>query len=186
MLLTKKKRRAYFKYLGLGEYNKANIKKFEQRYLPAKHVDGSYGVDTDRLLRHVYNVKRYTDNFTPQEFKCRCGKCTGYPTFMRKHELQNVQRIRDFYGKPMTITSGLRCKAYNSTLVGSSKNSNHMKGRAVDFYAQGVTDTLANRKRTLTFLRRLPFFNYAYGNGCSSLGYVYAPNMGNAMHVDSR
>ena len=66
-LLTTAQRKARFKYLGLGEYNKANISRFQKKYLRKKDVDGVYGPDTDRALRHVYNVKKYTKNFS-----CSC------------------------------------------------------------------------------------------------------------------
>ena len=38
-LLTTTKRKEYFKYLGLGDYNKENVKKFEKKYLPSKMFD---------------------------------------------------------------------------------------------------------------------------------------------------
>ena len=85
-LLTEATRIKYFEKLGLGEYNEANIKKLQKKYLRKKDVDGIYGTNTDNLLRHVYNVKAYTKNFEPEEFKCECGGryCTGYPTYMKK------------------------------------------------------------------------------------------------------
>lgn len=89
-LLTIEQRKARFEYLGLGEYNEANIKKFQRKYLRKQDVDGKWGIDSDNALRHVYNVKRYTKSFTPEEFKCDCGGryCTGYPTYMKKAEQQ--------------------------------------------------------------------------------------------------
>lgn len=187
--LTKKSRQAYFKYLGLGEYNKANILKFQKKYFTrAKDHDGKYGVNTDRLLRHVYNVTKYTKNFKPEEFKCGCGGkyCTGYPSYMKKTELVNLQTIRTHYGKSMTITSGLRCRKFNSKLSGSSTESAHLTGYAADYYIAGVTDTLANRKKAIEYIRKLPAHHWTYGNGwCSKLYAVNAPNMGNAMHTDS-
>ena len=187
-LLSVAKRKAYFKALGFGEYNTANIKKLQKKYLRAKDVDGVYGKDTDNLLRHVYNVKTLAPNFSPEEFKCECGGkyCTGYPSFMKKVELKNLQRIRDHYGKPITVTCGLRCKTYNSKCKGSISNSLHLTGYACDFYQKGVTDTLANRKKAIKYIKTLPHHHYTYGNGCNSNGYaVSAPYMGNALHTDT-
>ena len=187
-LLTTEQRKARFKYLGLGEYNKANIARFQKKYLRKKDVDGVYGTDTDRALRHVYNVKKYTKNFSPEEFKCECGGkyCTGYPSYMKRVELENLQSIRDHYGKPMTVTCGLRCKTYNNKLRGSINNSKHLTGYATDFYINGVTDTLANRKKAVAWIKKLPNHNYTYGNGINSNGVkVSAGYMGNALHTDT-
>ncbi len=187
-LLTVEKRKAYFKKLGLGDYNEANIRAFQKKYLRKKDVDGIYGTDTDNLLRHVYNVKTFTKNFEPEEFKCECGGkyCTGYPTYMKKVELQNLQAIRDHWKKPMKVTCGMRCKPYNNSLKGSITNSKHLTGYATDFYMKGVTDTLANRKASIKWMKKLANTNYVYGNGYNSSGYaVSAPYMGNAVHYDT-
>lgn len=190
-LLSEKKRKVYFKALGLGEYNATNIKKLQKQYFTRKgDIDGIYGVNTDNLLRHVYNVNTYTKNFKPQEFKCECGGryCTGYPTYMKDFQLINLQAIRTHYGRPMTVTSGMRCKGYNRSIGGSISNSLHLKGQATDFYMAGVTDTLANRRRTIKWLKKLKRHHYSYGNGCSSVAgrNPYAPYMGNALHTDSQ
>lgn len=187
MKLTKMKRIKYFKFLGL-KYNKEGILKLQKKYFAdVSEHDGKYGNKTDILLRHVYNVKKNTKNFTPEEFRCPCGYCTGYPTQMRARELKHIQRIRDHYGKPMTVTSGLRCERHNNK-VGGSRDSRHLKGLAVDFYMAGITDTLARRIAAIRFIKTLPNHRYTYGNGCSSIsGYnPHTPNMGNALHTDVR
>jgi len=187
-LLTKEKRRKYFDYLGIGEYNKANILKFQLMAFSSKaEHDGRYGRKTDIALRHWYNVEKHTKNFKPNEFKCPCGRCTGYPVQMKAKELKHIQAIRDHYGKPMTITSALRCEHQNNR-VGGSKDSRHLEGRAVDFYMQGVTDTLQRRINAIAWICKLPNHRYTYGNGCSSItGYhPHTPNMGNALHTDTK
>ena len=191
-LLSVDKRKEYFKYLKLGEYNKANILKVQKKYmLRESDWDGEYGPDTDALIRHLRNVKKFAPNFKPTEFRCGCGGkyCSGYPTRMKAHELILLQEVRDHYGKPMTVTSGLRCKRYNAMLSGSSQRSRHLSGYACDFYMPGVTDSLANRKKAIKVIKKLKhrkFFHYAYGNGINSYGgIVNAPNMGNAMHLDT-
>ena len=187
-LLTVEKRKAYFKKLGLGEYNKANIEKLQKKYLRKKDVDGKYGTDTDRLLRHVYNCS-LVPNFKPEEFKCECGGkyCTGYPSYMKQVELRNLQSIRNHYGKPMTITCGLRCKPYNNKLRGSIQNSKHLTGYAADFHIDGVTDTLAQRKAAIKWIRKLPNHHYTYGDGYNSnnVKLLSAGYMGDALHTDT-
>lgn len=188
-LLTIDERKAIFKELGLGDYNEANIKAFQKKHLYRKSDwDGKYGTNTDNLLRTVYYTKKYTKNFSPKEFRCECGGkyCCGYPSYMKPAELIHIQKIRDHWGKPITITCGLRDKKYNASLGGSVQNSLHLKGQALDFYMSGVTDTLAHRKSAIKWIKGQSNHHYTYGNGINSSGYsVRAPYMGNALHTDT-
>ena len=186
-LLTNKQREARFKYLGLGKYTKANRLKFQKMAFTDKKLhDSEYGVITDRALRHFYNVKRVAPNFKPEEFKCTCGRCSGYPTFMRQAELKHIQAIRDHYKKPMTITSGLRC-SYENERVGGVANSGHLKGYAVDFYMKGVTDTVANRTEAMKWIVKQPNHEFTYGANMRDSNGLYrtASSMGNAMHTET-
>lgn len=187
-LLSREKRQEYFKYLGLGEYDNNGIHKFQKMAFKDKmQWDSQYGTKTDIALRHFRNVKKYAPSFKPEEFRCTCGHCNGYPTWMRRNELVLIQSIRDHWNRPITVTCGLRCKWYNSRLAGSIANSKHCQGLAIDFYQKGVTDTLANRKKALNWIKKQPHFTYGYGDGINSYGYrVNAPYMGNAMHVDTK
>lgn len=185
-LLAVNTRKKCFKNLGFGEYNTENIRKLQKKYMRASDVDGIYGPNTDKVLRHVYNCS-LVKNFEPEEFKCKCGHCTGYPTYMKQVELNHIQTIRDHYGKPMTITSGLRCP-YENRKVGGVANSGHLTGYAVDFYMLGVTDTVPNRNKTLSYIKTLPNHKFTYGaNMVDSDGeYRSAPGMGNAMHTETK
>lgn len=198
-LLEKETRKKYFERLGLGEYNEANIKKLQRKYLRKKDVDGVYGKDTDILLRHVYNVLVWLpnnnggkSNFKPEEFKCECGGkyCTGYPSYMKRVELANLQSIRNHYKRPMEITCGLRCREYNRRLSGSIPNSLHLVGRACDFNMNGVTESIAQRKAAIKWIKKLPNHHYSYGHGYNSYGVsISAPYMGYgdgaAIHTDT-
>ncbi len=104
------------------------------------------------------NVKDFP-NFKYSEFKCECkGKwCNGYPVPFSYELAKNLQKIRTHFGKPLHITSAIRCQKYNDSLSGSIKKSKHVKGWAVDFYISGVSyDTLAK------YVKTLPYFNYCY------------------------
>lgn len=186
-LLSKQTRSAYFKELGFGEYNKENLLKVQKRYFDdPKEWDGKYGVHSDALLRHLWNVHKYCTHFKPEEFKCKCGHCTGYPTYMKARELQHIERIRTHFGKPMIITSALRCDYFNRKCGGLS-TSFHKQGRAVDFYMAGVTDSFHNRLNSIKYIKTLPYHHYTYGNGINSLGaHVSRPGMGNALHTDTK
>lgn len=186
-MLSLAERKALFKEIGLT-YNKANILAFQKKYmLRQSDYDGIYGPNTENTLLTVAYTLRYTKNFKPTEFRCDCGGrfCCGYPSFMKPHMLMHIQAIRDHYGKPITVTQGLRCKGRNKQLNGSIVNSKHMSGMAVDFYQKGVTDTLANRRMSIKWIKKQPFHSYTYGNGINSNGYkVKAAYMGNCLHTD--
>lgn len=187
-LLTLDQRKAIFKELGL-EYNEATIKALQSKYmLRKKDADGIYGTNTDNMLRTVWNTLRLTKNFKPEEFRCDCGgrHCCGFPSYMKANELKHIQAIRDHWGRPITVTQGLRCKGRNKELKGSAVNSGHMYGRAIDFYQKGVTDTLANRKASIKWIKKQFAHKYSYGNGIDSSGYKYnAPYMGNCLHTET-
>lgn len=182
-LLSVKKRQVYLAWLGFytGEIDGKEGPLTKQAYIDLqacyfdrpKDIDGKYGKNTDILLRNAYNVKCYCNNFKLSEFKCGCGRkhCTGYPVVIDTRVLRVLQDIRDNYGKTV-ITSGLRCKKYNSKLVGSSKNSKHLKGKAVDF--KGDYTKSKEQRSLLHFFLRL--------NCGVSYSYSDTPNMGTAIH----
>ena len=61
-------------------------------------------------------------NFSRYEVQCSCG--CGASWFSLKL-VEKLQHVRDVVGKPMTITSGVRCEAFNLKIKGSLV-SNHM------------------------------------------------------------
>lgn len=183
-------RKRRFKYLGYGDYNKANILKFQRLAFPndKSQWDGIYGTHTDNALRTFYNTKKCcpTGNFQPEEFKCDCGHCCGYPSFLKQVQLKHLQKIRDHYGKPMTITSGLRC-SYENNRCGGVPNSGHMRGYATDFYMKGVTETVSQRADALKWIVKQPNHEFTYGAHMydSEGKYREASGMGNAMHTET-
>jgi hypothetical protein len=46
--------------------------------------------------------------------------------------VENAQAIRDYLGKPVIVSSGLRSQAKNASLDGASKTSQHLYGEALD------------------------------------------------------
>ena len=187
-LLSIKKRKEYFKKIGLGEYNQQNILKLQKMYFKRKvDQDSIYGFDTDTLLRHVVNCAEVR-NFSPEEFKCACGGkyCTGYPDRMRLKSLQFIQRIRDYTGKPVVVTSGLRCKQQNK-IDGGVQNSKHLTGHAVDYYINGITNNLSGRKKLIEIIKYWDGHDYSYCWGYDSNGnLIHNPNMGNAIHTQTK
>ncbi len=74
-------------------------------------------------------------NFSRSEFACkdRCGR--DYPT---EALIALLQRARDDVGKPLKVVSGIRCRPHNQ-MVGGSRQSQHIHGRAADVVAGYAT-----------------------------------------------
>ena len=49
-----------------------------------------------------------------------------------KMVVANAQAIRDYLGKPVIVSSGLRSQSKNASLTGASKTSQHLHGEALD------------------------------------------------------
>jgi|TARA_R100001594_G_scaffold27813_1_gene52787 uncharacterized protein YcbK (DUF882 family) len=71
--------------------------------------------------------------FKMSEFDCPCEEGSG--SKMDLNLLIILDKMRHRAGIPFKITSGYRCQKYNDSLKNSSKNSAHIKGRAVDISA---------------------------------------------------
>jgi len=85
----------------------------------------------------------YLKEFTVSETADRRG-VDNTPSDTVKKNLSRIcddilEPLREAIQTPIVITSGYRCKVLN-TLVGGSKNSQHVKGEAVDFIIPGVSD----------------------------------------------
>ena len=48
-----------------------------------------------------------------------------------------LQPLRDWWGKPILVTSGYRCPELN-TAIGGVKNSQHMRGQAADLHLPSI------------------------------------------------
>ena len=80
------------------------------------------------------SAKHLSPAFRVREFRCRDGTDT---ILIDEGLVVLLQCIREHFGKPVHITSGYRTAAHNAT-VGGSKSSQHLLGRAADFYVEGV------------------------------------------------
>lgn len=76
-------------------------------------------------------------NFTSKEFDCHGTNCCN-TTSVDEKLVEYLQKIRDHFGKTVTINSGYRCPTHNAAVDGASK-SNHMSGKAADVKVSGVT-----------------------------------------------
>ena len=97
-----------------------------------------------------YSLSRDSTRQLSPSFKVREFACKGSDVVLLDDELVVLlQCIREHFGKPVHITSGYRTAAHNAA-VGGSKSSQHLLGRAADFYVEGVdVATVADYAETL-------------------------------------
>ena len=78
-------------------------------------------------------------NFSLHEFRCKDGTDVPDELMDNVRELcVNLQILRDYIDKPITIISGYRSPEYNTKIKGA-KRSQHMSARAADIIVPGMT-----------------------------------------------
>ena len=94
--------------------------------------------------------------FTREEFRCPCPRCGGFPVEPSEELVRLADHVREYFGVPITVSSGVRCQAHNDELPGSVPNSYHVRGKAMDFTVKGKTSA-----QVLAYVKTLPI-HYAY------------------------
>lgn len=79
--------------------------------------------------------KKLSANFCVKEFACTDG---SDPIFIDTELVSVLQKIREHFGKPVTITSAYRTPTKNKE-VGGTTYSQHLYGKAADIKISGVT-----------------------------------------------
>lgn len=163
-----------------GAGSKTACKAFQQDF-GGITVDGIAGTETQKALKHAvaYGIeKTVTEDstagedsnvpatgtfwdeiqyFKRSEFACPCGKCGGYPAEPEEKLVKAADKARDYFGNPITISSGVRCTAHNAALPGSVYNSRHLSGKAMDFSVRGFSAS-----SVLAYVQHLSEIRYAY------------------------
>ena len=101
-------------------------------------------------------------HFEMAEYQCDCaGLCDGWPARMNPVLLERIEALREYYGLPVVITSGVRCESRN-TEVGGVAWSFHKRGDAADLYCPGVAvGDLAQTAKDLG-MNVLPYYASGY------------------------
>lgn len=94
--------------------------------------------------------------FNRSEFRCKCGKCGGFPVEPKQLLIDQAENVREHFGAPVRLSSGVRCKTHNAKVDGVS-GSRHLSGKAMDFCVDGQ-----NAKTVLDYVKTLPKIRYAY------------------------
>lgn len=174
MNMTIEQRQCLLKYLGYyvgevdgkwGTLSKTATEYFKRDFgLPA---NGTCDEDTEQALRHsvCYGISKkqeavqsgdFWDDikyFKKSEFRCKCG--CGSDT-MNETLIRVADRVREHFGKPITVSSGRRCANHNAR-VGGVSNSRHLGGKAMDFCVSGKTAS-----QVLEYVQKQPEIRYAY------------------------
>ena len=134
--------------------------------------DGMWGNETESAYQSMQGIK----HFKRSEFACHCG-CGANRIDIRLVKI--LDDIRDYYGKPLVVTSGVRCPKHNKA-VGGTSNSWHIGGtdtseghhnKACDFYVQGVN--VSELLSHCIDLRNKGLIRYTYTNNTSMNGVVH-------------
>ena len=84
-------------------------------------------------LKKDGNLK-LSSNFKVKEFACQDG---SDPIFIDSELVSVLQKIRNHFGKAVTITSAYRTPTHNKN-VGGTTYSQHLYGKAADIKIQGI------------------------------------------------
>lgn len=88
----------------------------------------------------TYSVSRDGDKYVSKNFKVREFRCKdGSDGVLIDDALVNyLQKIRDYFGKSITINSAYRTESHNKA-VGGASHSQHLFGTAADIVVDGVS-----------------------------------------------
>ena len=189
--MTMKQKQALLAYLGCydgpldglwGEKSQRATIDFQRSYMAQEDVDGIFGTATEKRILEVIatgeelmeSVKvdtapgwwkeiRY---FTRAEFRCPCSRCGGFPVEPEEKMLRLADQVREHFGAPVIVSSGVSCQAHNDELDGSVKNSYHLRGKAMDFCVRGVPGATL-----MAYVKTLPV-HYAYQIGNSDFVHM--------------
>lgn len=114
--------------------------------------------------------KTISKNFTSNEFDCKGTNCCT-TTKIDGKLVEYLQKIRDHFGKPVTITSGYRCETHNKKIGGATR-SYHSLGQAADIVVSGVSSREVAK--------------YAESIGILGIGLYETSKDGYFTHVDTR
>lgn len=144
-----------------------------------KYYD-KYAANDSKGDEKVMGVKTYQENekiqlsknFNSYEFRCGLGSPCSCSTILIDDKLvEYLQKIRDHFGKSITITSAYRCPSYNKR-IGGATQSYHSRGMAVDIVVGDESPREVAK--------------YAESIGIKGIGLYETSKDGYFVHIDTR
>lgn len=153
----------------------AQIKRasFGQKYYTQFVTNSMKGVEN---MGYLYFTKgrsvKVSEHFVSTEFDCHGSGCCSQ-TVVNEKLIEYLEKIREHFNAPITITSPYRCPTHNSRpSVGGAPGSRHTKGDAADIVVKGVAP------RTVA--------QYAESIGILGIGLYETSSDGHFVHIDTR
>ena len=109
-------------------------------------------------------------NFVSKEFDCQ-GKGCCNTTLIDSKLVEYLQKIREHFNRPITITSAYRCDKHNKEIGGATR-SYHVQGKAADIVVSGVSSREVAK--------------YAESIGILGIGLYETSADGFFTHIDTR
>lgn len=116
------------------------------------------------------SADKLSANFKASEFLCHGNGCCAQGKVDEKL-VEILQKIRDRFGKPVTVNSGYRCAKHNKA-VGGASGSYHTKGMAADIVVRDVAPAEVAK--------------YAESIGVLGIGLYETNTDGHFVHIDTR
>lgn len=109
-------------------------------------------------------------NFNSKEFDCHGSGCCSQTT-VNPVLVKYLQKIREHFNQPITITSGYRCPIHNRR-IGGATGSRHSKGDAADIVVKNTEPAEVAK--------------YAESIGVKGIGLYETDKDGYFVHIDAR
>lgn len=137
---------------------------YYQKY--AKGVESPMATNTYRKGQAV----KLSSNFNSTEFDCHGSGCCSQ-TIINPELVEYLQKIREHFKAPITITSAYRCPTHNRR-IGGATGSRHTKGDAADIVVKGIAPREVAK--------------YAESIGIKGIGLYETAADGYFTHIDTR
>lgn len=114
-------------------------------------------------------------HFPDHELRCRCACGLGVDD-MAQRTMELLEAVRHGYGKPLPVTSAVRCHAHNAAVGGSLKSAHLLQAdgtaHAIDLHVPDVMEALEVIRLAL-----------AVGfTGCGAR--IHGPRQKRTVHID--
>ena len=149
---------------------KAKRESFGQKYY-TKFVTNKGGSSNMGYKYYTKGVPvKISEHFYSTEFDCHGSGCCSQ-TVVNERLPELLERIREHFKAPITITSPYRCQTHN-TRIGGAAGSRHSRGDAADIVVKGVAPRIVAQ--------------YAESIGILGIGLYETDDDGYFVHIDTR